>query len=44
MSELCPICKQVSKHIEGCPNHPNYFKECLMDAHYARSQGKVGPK
>jgi len=33
----CPICKQTGKHIEGCPNHKDYFRDCLMDAAWKRA-------
>lgn len=32
----CPICRQRTGHIEGCQNHPDYFRDCLMDARYCR--------
>lgn len=36
----CVACYQPNgKHIEGCYYHPNYFKECLMDARYRRAMG-----
>lgn len=38
-AEPCKECGKTGEHVEGCSNHPDYFRDCLMDARYWRRGG-----